>query len=98
MITTHDGKTPHPIDQLLSVPSALTTLAVLIDAHASLELPDDPVALQRGVVLLADAIVRRLQPHLPTDDPALAHLTTFVHEVTACAAIVRERYDLPRLI
>lgn len=51
-----------------------------------------------GVVLTFDAIMRRVRPHLPKNDPRLAQVYAAIEKVDATAKAIRERYGLPPVV
>lgn len=75
---------------------AIVIAIVATEAFSSLDTSAMPAELLRGVLLLYDGIVRRIEPLLPPGGD-MAHIRDAMTKVKALAITVRGRYDLPPL-
>jgi hypothetical protein len=78
---------------LLDEVGAMTTLVVATDAFAELAIGDMPQPLREGVVLLYDAILARVSPHLPTTD-AMQGIRKTMDKNVEVAALIRKKYRI----
>ena len=76
---------------------AMVIAIVATEGFSSLDTAEMPPELLRGVVLLYEAIVRRIEPLLPRDAD-MDHVLVAIGHVKAIPVTVRERYHLPPLM
>ncbi len=106
----HDGSTLDlsATDAMIATILAVDAFADAFD-QTQTQLVGDPDALlgdpakysrlqQVGIVLLFDALMRRVKPHLPPDDPRLAHVRDAIEQIDKTAKAIRERYGLPEVV
>jgi len=81
---------------IINETEAMVVAIVATEAFSSLDTSSMPPELLRGVLLLYEAMVRRIEPQLPKDTD-MAHVRDAITKVKALAISVRSRYDLPPL-
>lgn len=83
--------TPIDLDQA----DAMTVAIVVTDAFTTLDVNGGGVPdLARGAVLLYDAILRRIEPLLPRDNPGMKHVFDAIAQARATADGVRRLHGL----
>ncbi len=69
------------------------------DPDALLSDPSKYSRLQQvGIVLMFDALMKRVRPHLPEGDPKLAHVFSAIEQIDRTAKAIREWYGLPPVV